>query len=371
LDGVAPKRPPTSWDGRHNNFDALRLLLALLVIFSHCYPLAAGNLEYEPLLHLSRLQFSFGGMAVYLFFVMSGFLITASMERSRSAGQFLRRRIVRIYPAFIAFALISFFVIARISGAILIASPWHRWADAVWQTLRLREYTYANAFPYSASGNRAINGATWSIPYEFFCYLGVLLLGVTSLLKWRVWPLLLLFAAIAMSVAFALNPWSGVGWQWFGQTIGMPSLWAQLLPNYLAGMVFYLYRDRIPYSRWLALLSLALVIIAARLPCGESVVFPLAGAYLLFYLAFAPWLPLHQAARFGDFSYGLYLWGYPIQQLLVQHTGHPETPLHLFATAAPLAFMAAVLSWYGVERHFLRRGRRHETVLHALADARA
>ena len=82
---------------KNNNFDFLRLALAVLVIFSHAFPLGAGSEIHEPLRVLTHGQMTLGGFAVDLFFVMSGFLIAGSAERSRNLGSFLKKRVARIY----------------------------------------------------------------------------------------------------------------------------------------------------------------------------------------------------------------------------------------------------------------------------------
>ena len=80
-----------------NNFNAIRLFLALLVIFDHSFALAEA--KDDPLEVVSHLQLSFGEMAVCLFFFISGFLITASWFNSKSMSDYLRRRVLRIFPA--------------------------------------------------------------------------------------------------------------------------------------------------------------------------------------------------------------------------------------------------------------------------------
>src|ERR1700753_104786 len=87
-----------------NNFDFFRLTLAVFVLFSHCYPLGTGSEAREPVLRLTHGQMTGGAVAVDLFFVMSGFLITASAERSRSLGSYFKKRFARIYPAFLGAA---------------------------------------------------------------------------------------------------------------------------------------------------------------------------------------------------------------------------------------------------------------------------
>jgi peptidoglycan/LPS O-acetylase OafA/YrhL len=139
-----------------------------------------------------------------------------------------------------------------------------------------------------------------------------------------------------------------------------------LLPLYLAGVVFYLFRERIQVSFWLAISSLLLLLGSCWLRFGLVAVFPFAGTYLVFYLAFASWLRLENFGRFGDFSYGTYLYAFPIMQLAMQGFGHPVAPLRLFVVALPVTLLIAVASWYGVERRFLRAARRKETIVAAV-----
>ncbi|MDE1163416.1 MAG: acyltransferase [Acidobacteriaceae bacterium] len=360
-----PSTVASPWEARHNNFDALRLALALLVLASHCVPLTLGSENSEWIARLTHRQLTGGAIAVDLFFVMSGFMITASMERSKTAWQFAKRRITRIYPAFLVCALLGFFVFARLGQAEMLASPLHRFGDFLLQTLRLREFTYSNAFLTNPYPGHAINGSMWSIQYECWCYVGVMLLGVGGLLRRRLLPLMFFAAALVMSVLFLTRGWI-LGGKFLGVLLGSPQLWARLLPYYLAGVVFYLYRRNIPHRAVMALVAVVMLVIAARVPYGIAAVFPVVGTYLAFYLAYAPWLPLKQAGRFGDFSYGLYLYAFPVQQMLVLAAHGRITPLALFLQAAPLTLLASVGSWYLVERRFLRRGRGHESIVQAM-----
>jgi peptidoglycan/LPS O-acetylase OafA/YrhL len=90
-------------------------------------------------------------------------------------------------------------------------------------------------------------------------------------------------------------------------------------------------------------------------PGSWQLLFPVVGAYLVFWFGYHPRLQLHNFARFGDFSYGTYLYAFPIQQLLVQQAGGSLNPYLLFIVAAPLSLVAAFGSWHGVEKWFLSR----------------
>ncbi len=356
------------WDSRGNNFDCMRLALAVLVIYSHAFPLGAGSEEMEPLKRLSHGQVTGGGLAVDSFFVMSGFLIAASARRSPSVLSFLRKRFSRIYPAFVVSAVLGAVVVLPLASAhFASASALRNLAEFVFQTLRLTEFHYTGAFaanPYPG----VINGSIWSVPYEFWCYLGIALLLVTGMLRQRGVLAGLFMAAWAISLISQMRHWN-FGGKLLGAALGSPQFWARLLPLYLAGVVFYEYRERIPLNAKLALGSAVALGAGCWFSFGWTLLFPVAGTYLLFWLAFTPAVRWHGFGRFGDFSYGTYLYAFPIEQMLMQAFGHPVRPLVLFACATPLTLMAAVASWYGVERHFLQPARRRETMVHALEQA--
>jgi peptidoglycan/LPS O-acetylase OafA/YrhL len=346
---------------RANNFDFLRLTLAVLVIYSHSYPLGAGSEANEPLRRLTHGQVTFGAVAVDLFFIMSGYLIAASAERSHGLLDFLKKRVSRIYPAFVLCAVLMAIIVLPLSGGHFAAiSSFAKFGDFCLETLRLREFHVAAAFTRNSYPG-VLNGSVWSIQYEFWCYIGVAILTASGLLAKRTWTLALWIASIVISVAFQTQGWI-FGGKLAGVLLGSPQLWARLLPMYLSGVVFYLFRDHVRFKGWQAALSATVLIAASSLPFGWTVVFPLAGAYLVFYIAFASWIPLHRTGRFGDFSYGVYLYAFPIEQLLMQSFGHKVSPWLLFACATPLTLVAAIVSWYAVERRFLRPVRRKENV---------
>jgi peptidoglycan/LPS O-acetylase OafA/YrhL len=134
---------------------------------------------------------------------------------------------------------------------------------------------------------------------------------------------------------------------------GYAPFWARLLPLYLSGVVYYRLRSHLKFTPlWIAAAGLALVA-ALRLPHGWALLFPIVGPYLVLALAFYPTIRLHRWGQNGDFSYGTYLYGYPIQQLIMQHIGHPVSPWKLFALSVPVTLCCAAASWFLIERHFL------------------
>ena len=345
------------FDQRENNIDFVRIVLALLVILSHSYPLTLGHERTEPFAVLSRGQVTGGHIAVDLFFILSGFLITASYERSSSAASYLRKRVARIYPGFLLLSLVTLVAFAplahaHVEGATLLAKT----ANVLGYSLRLGEWKYSGALASNPAPG-VINGSLWSIYYEFWCYIGVLILGLTGLLRSRVFLAMLFGLSMVVSLLFAFFRWHFSGGM-LGEIWGYPPFWARLLPMYLAGVVFYRFRDLIPMSRFAIGASVLALAVACVVPFGYTAVFPIAGTYLIMCFSFSRSIRLHQTNRFGDFSYGTYLYAFPIQQLIMSAIGHPIHPLLLFACATPPTLMAAAVSWYTVEKRFLQAVRK-------------
>lgn len=346
-------------DWKTNNFDFLRLALAILVIYSHSYPLGTGAETAEPLYRATHGQMTLGAVAVDLFFVMSGFLIAASAERSRGVIGFLKKRVARIYPAFLVGSFLTLlFVLPISSGRWAESSALGRFWDFSGNTLRLLTPTFVDAFPSNPYPG-VINGSIWSIPFEFWCYIGVALLLITGLLRNRLLLLGSFLVAVIVSVLFQAEGWI-LGGKILGRILGSPQLWARLLPLYLAGVVFYLFRKHIKLTGWGAAISLLALVLASNLRLGWTAIFPFAGTYLVFYSAFASWIRLNRFGRFGDFSYGTYLYAFPIAQIIMKWIGHPVSPATLFFCVTPPTLVLAIASWYGVERHFLGRSRKGE-----------
>jgi len=357
----------SQWDSRGNNFDFMRLSLAVLVIYSHAFALGLGSEAAEPFARLTHGQVTGGAIAVDAFFIMSGFLIAASAQRSRGVGAFLKKRFARIYPAFVVAALLSVLLVLPFSGGgFVYNSGLARTGDFIERTLRLIEFSYTGVFPMNPMPG-VINGSTWSIAYEFWCYIGVAILLVAGILRRRAVVLTLFLASWIVSFLFRYYGWI-LGGKQLGLVVGPPQIWARMLPLYLAGVVFYLFRDRIPLRGSIAAIAALCLIPASYFYTGWTVVFPIAGTYLIFWFAFTPLIRLHRFGRFGDFSYGTYLYAFPIEQLLMRWFGHAVAPVVLFACATPLTLIFAIASWYAVERHFLAPARRKETVAHAVLD---
>lgn len=336
-----------------NNFDSLRLIFAILVILSHSFPLTRGSNDTEPLMQLTHGQITFGNISVWAFFAISGFLITQSWQRTPKIVKFMKRRVGRIYPGFAVAGLLTALIVVPIAADPATYLPISLQSYFL-NTLRLQIFQYPALFMHNAQPN-VLNGSLWSVAYEFWCYIGVMLLGLVGLLRRRPVVVVLFFLVIGLHLYMDISGWAPSG-AILGQIFGYPPFWAAVLPFYLAGTLFQLYGGhkllRLPFIG----VAAALLIASNFIPHGLIVTVPTCGAYLLMALAYLPSLHPLNLGRYGDFSYGTYLYAMPIQQLLVLRVHGQLSPWLLFAEATPITILVGALSWFLVERHFLQRG---------------
>jgi len=319
-----------------NNFNLIRLIAAWAVIYGHSYAVSAESGQ-DLIIQLLGFKFA-GGIAVDVFFVISGFLIAASLERNRLPS-FLISRAIRILPGLVVCVAICAFVI----GPLLTTAPdyWHH--HEVWQ------YFFANASlskntQYFLPGvfetlrNHAINGSLWSLPIEARLYLWLALFGLLSLNRGsRFNPIF-----IALIV---------LGFLWLTRAPLPPdkSNLAYCRAFFFTGAFAWINRSAIPLS-WPLLF--AILVFAAALHGTDNfyIGYFLALSYGTLFLAFVPALPV---IRHHDLSYGLYLYGWPSQQLV--QTLAPATGAianTIYATLLAGTFAAA--SWFLVESPAMR-----------------
>lgn len=184
--------------GRDNNFDFLRFLLASFVLFYHCYPILYGlGVPSHGLWEI--IADICGGIAVPFFFVISGFLVTRSWTSGPKLGDLLQKRILRIYPGFLAASLFCAVVVGPL-GATDVYAYWHEFQlvkFARWALLLVGPYT--PAVFVSLPMSTGVNGSFWTLRYEFYCYLLVAILGLLGLFRVR------LALAATFTVLYALR----------------------------------------------------------------------------------------------------------------------------------------------------------------------
>jgi peptidoglycan/LPS O-acetylase OafA/YrhL len=328
---------------RDNNLNLIRAFAASAVLVSHAFPIALGTGTPEPF--EATVGASLGHMAVLVFFAASGFLITASYQRSATLGSFAAARAARLMPGL----AISVILVALILGPLVttLAAGTYLTDPRTWTFIARNIITYPVQYTlpgvFEDNPYPSVEGSIWTLCYEIACYVGVVIAGLTGLLSRR------MLATVAL-----------VGWVVLGQTLdqaGIDTIYQldQLLnlsQPFVLGMLACLWRDRLPLS----FAALAVLIAAAwvlRTTPVYQAVLVLALSYGTLLLALRPGGPIRAYNRLGDYSYGIYVYAFPIQGLMVWALG-PQTPLMNILTAFPLTLFCAVLSWHLIERPALR-----------------
>lgn len=349
-----------AFDPKRNAFAFLRMVLALLVIVSHCFTL--GGVGTDPLGAITEGQNSLGEIGVAIFFLLSGFLVTGSRLRSRSVGRFLWHRFLRIFPGYWVCLLVTAFLFSPLfelikhgvfSAEASLAYLQGNWAMfhlngfSIGGVMNLRPSTIGwvlNDNPYPLG----INGSLWSLPYECACYLTLVLFTFARILRFGRLGIVFLYFGLWTLYAFScLDP--EYFQECFPYRMFQPLV---LLALYFsAGSVCYLYRESIPASK--ALFGACLCLLTIGLAYGSfGLVAPVAMSYVFMCLAF--WLPIRHFDAWGDFSYGTYIYAFPVQQgLVLLHV--PQSGFAAFLAATVLiTLVLAVWSYQCIEAPSLR-----------------
>ena len=332
---------------KQNNLNFLRFFMAIAVIAGHSFLAVQGDVQNDPVSRLTRGQLYSGSLAVNAFFLISGYLIVQSWLYSKGTGDYLKKRCLRIYPGFLACSLLCLFVV----GPVLFGSfgGYFHTAHCLHNLRTLLCLNVLDIHPFARTPDQSVDGPLWTIAPEFLCYLLVMGLGLLTGYRNRktivglfavTWVGYLVQTATHWQTSFALPLHLG----------GKVDEWPRLITYFMAGMCFYFFRERIRYTP--RLLAGAFVLLAASAPVKLlPATLPLCGGYLLFYFAFSPNIRLHRFGTKTDLTYGIYLYGWPLQQILLK--SFPAlNALLLTALALPLACLAAWLSWNYVEKPF-------------------
>ncbi len=330
---------------RENNFDAVRLIAATAVIYGHAHPLTGTP-------DVGFLGNSVEAFAVKVFFVVSGFLITASWLADPDPRRYLEKRCLRIFPALWVVVLLTMLVL----GPAVTVLSWRGYFHAplfreyAWNLVMRPVYGLPGVFehlPYPY----AVNGSLWSLPVEFAMYLlmpAIVAVGARSKLRWLLGAVTLLLCAASLRLLYGggHRP-EAVFW---GTSLASS---LDVCPYFLLGACAQLYRVKELLRPGVALGFIGLTLFAQ--PSGVLAELALYILTPLAVLGFAvlPVPVFSRAGRWGDFSYGIYLYAFPVQQTLNALASGRLTALQNTALAIPITFLLAIASWRLVERRAL------------------
>ena len=341
-------------NNRPAGFDYMRLALAIGVVAMHTVNTSYGQNAAEEFWDSpARIVV---GPILPMFFALSGFLVAGSLIRCASLISFLGLRGLRIVPALAVEVLLS----ALLLGPFLTTIPlWEYVSSPMFHAYFLNiigeiHYRLPGVFPTNPVP-LTVNGQLWTVPYELKCYLALAILASLGI----VWHRRALLIAMILAQAFFI--YHG----WFGTPRDWTTVPGEIMVfSFLCGLLIFVYRDRIPWSAMLCFVSAIVSALLLLTPGGDWIV-ALPMSYVTVFLGLMNPVK-NRMALSGDYSYGIFLYGYPIQQMIASVPELRHWYLNLLI-ALPLSIVIAVASWWLVEKPALRLktplGRFETTVL--------
>lgn len=316
---------------QNNNFDALRLIAALMVLVSHQFALSG---RAEP---IALGLYTFGTLGVVVFFSISGFLVASSWIRDPRLVQFTTRRLLRIWPA-----LMVNVVCLAVAATLIQPENWHEAFAFVRHNLVF--VRHGGAY-FTTNPIGLLNGPLWTIPIEFFCYMlfAALAIGSRKYLSHFIAALLL----IAATYLFAQTE---PKIKELAKHMGDPTYKPWLCSLFLAGALLQVSKTIRTHAAWFGLIGIAMTalgyVTAGLLICAPPI---------LIMFGEKSWPVLRQCARFGDLSYGVYLWAWPVQQTVIYLLGTQSAVVTQLIISTFFTLLLAYASWHSVEKWAILR----------------
>ena len=337
---------------RKNSLDFIRFIAAGCVVFSHSFAVTGNK---EPL--IPNTDISLGAVAVWIFFILSGYLISASWDQYPRFNVFFAKRALRIFPGLAVNIIICIIILGIFFSSF-------RFADYIFQQGTISYlsniflYNISTELPGVFTSNPfapTVNGSIWTLPYEFTLYILIALIGVFNVYKkvsaLHLWIILFVMELIAIFV----NP-GFFSLSLFYLRIDVLLLWSLM---FFSGVVLYKYKSEISLSyKWGAISLVALLILSLSFDSFIPLIAAVFLSYSLFSLGRSP--VFSSFSKIGDMSYGVYIYSWPVQQALCVVT-ETNNPLKMFGASIFISIILGWISWQIVESKALKLKKRIKT----------
>lgn len=332
-----------------NNFTFLRFAAASMVIVAHAYDLQGVPGLEDPLRRLTGHSMGWAGVSV--FFVMSGYLIMKSLARTPNLIQFARARALRIFPGLAVCMVLTVLLAGLFLTTLSTAAFFGSGQTAKYLAGNISLLSLQHHLPGVFEANprpRAVNGSIWTLPYEVACYIMAAALSAFGMFKSERMRVVTFVIAALLSVLFtALHPATGeVG------LFARLAIFHDLAFCFLLGMAYATFGDRITMRWWYTPIAALIAWLLASTPFYTMALSVTVGLFVI-WLAFVPSPLLRRLSRAPDYSYGIYIYAFPIQQTLIQFAPGLTPPMHALI-AFLLVLIPSSLSWHLVEKPALR-----------------
>jgi len=340
---------------RDNNFNLLRFIAAFTVLVTHSFSLLSGNLDDEPMRLF--LGMSLGDISVDVFFITSGYLITSSYMNRRNIFAFAWARILRIYPALIVMVTLSVFVLGALLTNLNIIDYF---TDSGTYKYYFKNIILFFGVEYHLPGvfqevpmKGVVNGSLWTLVYEIKMYviLAVILTSIMylqNMMSKITFKNVLLFLGIFSLMVLIFNHFIPLREGSF-----FVNTFIRLFSAFFVGAMFFVWKEHITLSYKWFLLLLSVLILSSLNKDLYFVVYSLTLAYLIFFIVYIPKGSILKFNNFGDYSYGLYIYAFPVMQTLIAL--YPNIVfIQMIVFSFIISLILSILSWNLVEKKFLK-----------------
>ena len=322
---------------KSENLHLMRFIAALMVIIFHSFFISTGSETGEWFRTITNNQITMGEFAVSIFFLCGGYLIAMSVEKNQTAKNYFSARIKRLFPSLIFVTVVTMLFCSFIStwkpvGYVISADTWKYLLNAV----LIRVHRLPGVFESHADA--VVNGSLWTLPVEFACYVLCFIAYKLAFLNKKRFPLSIPLVVIGTFVAWKLGAIR-------------PSFREIISPVLLfyIGMGYWVYRESILLNVRYFVISIGAFVLLFILGQGQIAML-FAFPYMMMYL----WFGLKQCSpklgRLGNYSYGIYLWGFTVQQVVVHFwPGNTMPPMLNVLFSIPISIILGWLTYEIVE----------------------
>lgn len=331
-------------EGHDNFFTPLRLLFATLVVVGHTFSVALRDANAEP--HVFFI-YTFSYLAVNLFFVASGFLVTKSMLYRKQKAEFTSARFLRIYPGLFVHVLFVMFVIGPIGTSLPLLEFMTNPQFFLQPVFVLTFFETNMIMPgmFESNADPVGSAPLWTLRYEILAYIGTLLAFSLGFMKQR-WMLLAQFVLPTLAWIAAIST---------GFYDNIPATFQSLLRfgvAYGLGAAIFGYKDKISFNL-LGLIGTIILAVITQSTVLAEVTVNIMLAYMIFFFAYIEAPKLKWMQGINDLSYGIYIYHWCVMQTIFMFfPGFGVTTL--FATTMLITTVLAALSWHFVEKPALK-----------------
>jgi peptidoglycan/LPS O-acetylase OafA/YrhL len=332
-------------NGRDNNFNLIRMIAALSVLITHSFALSLGSGEFEPF--RQSLGMTIGNIAVDIFFITSGFLVTASLLNKQNIAEFILARVLRIFPALLIMLVLTVFVLGPAFTSMQLSEYFS--SKTTYKYL-IKCSSLFFGVSYELPGvfeeniyKSAVNGSLWSLTFEVRMY------AILAVSWFTLRTISVRFKSFIVAFAIASGAYTVID-HFYSLT---DSNFPNLAFMFFSGASFHVLKDRITLSHGVTLWMFIALIIAAHDKNLFYVTYIASIAYILFYLTYMPAGFIRKYNSVGDYSYGIYIYAFPVQQSISALVPGVSV-LNMIFTSGVITLLLSIASWHLVEKRSLK-----------------